>query len=278
MDCLSFASDAEKDAMKCTICGRSSPSGAKLCSDCRAARKRAFAATVTQPLLMAAAKANPAGRLLRPSQSVAATVRRAAEQALFVKPPPALEPTAKTRRGLLWLAASLAVIVMVAAYATHRMAGYREPDVQGRAVTQGGGDRSATSAPTEMSVMPIPTALKPGGATGTTAVPETSEPAVPVKTEPGKRATGKQRVAVAPPAPAPLMEHLAAAASVAPVLEPPAPPPPNPWQSMNESLAQCAGGVIDRMMCDLRVRQQYCSGYWGKVPQCPGAPANDHGQ
>jgi hypothetical protein len=54
--------------MKCQICGRSSLTGAKLCSDCRAARKRAFAATVTQPLLAAASKSG--GRLLRPSQSV----------------------------------------------------------------------------------------------------------------------------------------------------------------------------------------------------------------
>jgi hypothetical protein len=43
--------------MKCRICGSEAPVGAKLCKDCAAARKRAFAATVTQPLLLAAAGA-----------------------------------------------------------------------------------------------------------------------------------------------------------------------------------------------------------------------------
>lgn len=40
--------------MKCRICGFECPPGAKLCRDCAAARKRAFAATVTVPLLAAA--------------------------------------------------------------------------------------------------------------------------------------------------------------------------------------------------------------------------------
>ena len=40
--------------MKCRICGSECPPGAKLCRDCTAARKRAFAATVTMPLLAAA--------------------------------------------------------------------------------------------------------------------------------------------------------------------------------------------------------------------------------
>jgi Meckel syndrome type 1 protein len=43
--------------MKCRICGCEAPAGAKLCKDCAKARKRAFAATVTQPLLLAAAGA-----------------------------------------------------------------------------------------------------------------------------------------------------------------------------------------------------------------------------
>ena len=41
--------------MKCRICASECPPGAKLCRDCAAARKRAFAATVTQPLFAAAA-------------------------------------------------------------------------------------------------------------------------------------------------------------------------------------------------------------------------------
>ena len=44
----------ENGWMKCRICASECPPGAKLCRDCAAARKRAFAATVTQPLLAAA--------------------------------------------------------------------------------------------------------------------------------------------------------------------------------------------------------------------------------
>src|SRR5215469_12957518 len=47
--------------MKCRICGCEAPAGAKLCKDCAAARKRAFAATVTQPLILAAAGAPSVG-------------------------------------------------------------------------------------------------------------------------------------------------------------------------------------------------------------------------
>jgi hypothetical protein len=47
--------------MKCRICGCEAPAGAKLCKDCTAARKRAFAATVTQPLILAAAGAPSVG-------------------------------------------------------------------------------------------------------------------------------------------------------------------------------------------------------------------------
>ena len=71
--------------MKCQICGRQSLPGAKLCLDCKAARKRAFDATVTQPLLAAAGAARGstvAPRLLKASQSVPAGARRAAKMAL----------------------------------------------------------------------------------------------------------------------------------------------------------------------------------------------------
>ena len=57
----------------------------KLCLDCKAARKRAFDATVTQPLLAAAGAARDstvAPRLLKPSQSVPDAARRAAKMAL----------------------------------------------------------------------------------------------------------------------------------------------------------------------------------------------------
>jgi hypothetical protein len=255
--------------MKCQICGHSSLPGAKLCSDCRAARKRAFAATVTQPLLAAASKSG--GRLLRPSQSVAATVRRAAEQSLFVKPPPAQESVHYSGIKLIALLAPLAVMMVFGAYSAHRVAVNKDADASAAAAQARGAERQA--APSTVGVAPTLTALKPTAAAEPVHTSETSPPIEP-KTD-AKRVT-KPRV-IAATAPAPLLEKLAARTAIAPVMEAPS-PPPNPWQSMNDSLAQCNGGLIDRVVCDLRVRQQYCDGYWGKVPQCPGGVATDHGQ
>jgi len=48
---------------------------------------------------------------------------------------------------------------------------------------------------------------------------------------------------------------------------------------MQDDLQRCTReDFITRVVCDQRVRPRYCSGYWGKVAQCPGAAAADHGQ
>ena len=52
--------------MKCRICGSECPPAAKLCRDCAAARKRAFAATVTMPLLAAAGVPTASGLRFAP--------------------------------------------------------------------------------------------------------------------------------------------------------------------------------------------------------------------
>jgi hypothetical protein len=79
--------------MTCRICGCETPKGAKLCKDCAAARKRAFAATVTQPLLLAAAGApsvnHPrfAPRPTKPKST--APARNAAAKTTAARPEPA---------------------------------------------------------------------------------------------------------------------------------------------------------------------------------------------
>jgi hypothetical protein len=55
-----------------------------------------------------------------------------------------------------------------------------------------------------------------------------------------------------------------------------APPPPRPipdqWQTMRDALTACdREGGLGGFICGQRVRVQYCDGYWGKVPQCPGS-------
>ena len=49
------------------------------------------------------------------------------------------------------------------------------------------------------------------------------------------------------------------------------------WQMMRLSLARCGGDLINRMMCDQRVRRRFCEGHWGEAPECAGV-ANDRGQ
>ncbi|HXX84834.1 MAG TPA: hypothetical protein VEN29_12735 [Casimicrobiaceae bacterium] len=264
--------------MKCLICGRSALPGAKLCSDCRAARKRAFAATVTQPLLIAAARSKGEQKLLRPSQSVAATVRRAAEQSLFVKPPPVKKPTPRFRRtDFVWLAAALGVIVVSGVYAAHRFYVPWHPEAPSPvAIQSDAADRQA--AATGMNVAPTPTALKPTAAEPNGGPAPDAAPSDIAKPDAARRSAGK-RVVLAPSERMPLMQPMAAAPAVAPVLIVPVPTPPDPLQAMNEGFVRCAGGdLLDRMACDSRVRQQYCGGYWGRVPQCPIGPVTDHGQ
>src|SRR5581483_1012617 len=51
------------------------------------------------------------------------------------------------------------------------------------------------------------------------------------------------------------------------------------WQGMANAIRACTredflGGVL----CEQKVRIEYCEGYWGQVPECPGGVPNDHGQ
>ncbi|MEO8537747.1 MAG: hypothetical protein ABI533_09480, partial [Betaproteobacteria bacterium] len=51
------------------------------------------------------------------------------------------------------------------------------------------------------------------------------------------------------------------------------------WTQMDAERARCTReDFIARVVCDQRVRFRYCSGYWGKVLQCPGNPAPERGQ
>jgi len=53
---------------------------------------------------------------------------------------------------------------------------------------------------------------------------------------------------------------------------------PQPWQLLHVSLARCDGDLIARIVCELRVRRQFCQGHWGEAPECASGIKNDHGQ
>lgn len=55
--------------------------------------------------------------------------------------------------------------------------------------------------------------------------------------------------------------------------------PRDRWTRMDDELSRCTReDFIARVVCGQRVRFRYCDGYWGKVSQCPGSPAPEHGQ
>jgi hypothetical protein len=272
--------------MKCVICGRTSQPGAKLCADCSSARKRAFAATVTQPLLDAAGHSS--GRLLKPSQSVAATARRAAERARSAKPPAAVPVVAATRRiDVIFLVAGLVVVLLIGAYVARQIQKSREVDAP-QAAEQ---PVPATAGAVPSTVSVVPPGLSPKNVAETRA-PDTTgaistgaAPNAATKSDPAKRANARVRGApvepvAAPPEPPPAPSPIAAAPVPAPIPELHEAPRPDPWQLMNDALARCttAGGLFDRILCDQRVRREYCEGRWGQVPQCPSGVANDRGQ
>jgi hypothetical protein len=101
--------------------------------------------------------------------------------------------------------------------------------------------------------------------------PAAGKPATP------KRANPAPKAATPPPEPSADVEI---ARVPPPAAAPPAPQSPvrvDPWQQMNEAIGRCPAGFLGRIVCEQRVRLQYCEGQWGKVPQCPGGPSADHG-
>lgn len=272
---------AQANMMKCVICGRASSPGAKLCSDCSSARKRAFAATVTQPLLEAAG-GRTRGRLLRPSQSVAATARRAAERALNSKQLPVAPVASSRRMDLVFLVAALVVVLVIATYIARQIQKSRhaeEPQVAEQpAPTNAGAMSNAVSVmPPGLSPKNV-AETRPPNMTG--AIP--ADESAPMPAPQVKRANAKPRnvpIEVVPVPAEPVPEPVAVAPMPMPVPEVRVAPKPDPMQLMAEGLARCAtGGLFDRILCDQRVRREYCDGRWGQVPQCPSGVPNDHGQ
>ena len=122
-----------------------------------------------------------------------------------------------------------------------------------------------------------------------TATPATALPPLPTIVEreliPHSPAAGKPATTKRGPAPKAAAPPPEAPAEVEIVRVPPsvpAPPVPkpapraDPWQQMNEAIGRCPAGFLGRVVCEQRVRLQYCEGQWGKVPQCPGGPRADH--
>jgi hypothetical protein len=268
--------------MSCQICGRRSASGAKLCVDCRAARKRAYDATITQPLLAMAGAgtiSRTLSRLRRSDNSPEAKARRAARKAKAganAVPPATVSAVARPAearsRSMLWTL--LAIGVVLAA-----IAGWYLPTHTPDAPEVGAGSSAAPAAPDAEPARVTPSA--PPQATALPPLPTIAErELIPNSHAAGKPATTKRGPApkaVAPPPEPPAEVEIVRVPPPEPA--PPAPKPvprADPWQQMNEAIGRCPAGFLGRVVCEQKVRLQYCEGQWGKVPQCPGGPSADH--
>ena len=271
--------------MRCEICGRQSLPGAKLCLDCKAARKRAFDATVTQPLLAAAGarRGSTVARLLKPSQSIPDAARRAAKMALAAQAKSNMLIESPPRAGRWpFIVGALCIAVVAVAYFGHWLGGSKSetfaavPDE--RPVTQDGPPPSimrastpgATAIPTRAAMPVAVTAAAvepPAAATKADAAKRPNVRPRPEKapiTLPPPEATPPPVIAVAPPPPPPVVREV---------------PRPDRWQLMTDAIARCPRtDIASRFFCEQRLRAQYCEGYWGTVSQCASIPSNEHGQ
>jgi hypothetical protein len=276
--------------MKCLICGRVSLSGAKLCPDCKAARKRAFDATVTQPLLAAAGAARgsaAAPRLLKPSQSVPDAARRAAKMALTAQAQSKIVTESSPRRAGRWpiIVGAICIVVVVVGYAGHWFGASKSDTFAAVPVELPAAQGSPAASSIARASTPGPTAAPTGVAakvpvviSAIAVVPPTAATKADAAVRPNARPRPEKAPITLPP-PEPLPPPVVA------IVRPPPPavvreiPRPDRWQLMNEAIARCPRDDISgRVSCEQRLLAQYCEGLWGQVAQCASIPYTDHGQ
>lgn len=231
--------------MTCSICGKATGPGAMLCRPCRAALKRARQFTV-QAL---------------PGTPIAVTGPGDAFPVSLPVPHPRRRAVPGDRPRRIALAVLAVALLAAAAF------------VAGRGLAAADMERAT---PALVTLQPRP-ALPP---------PQFAVAAPDVVTAPRRlNVAATARTTTAPPAPAvepsppAPPDTLAQAADAPRVVAAPAaaPAPPDRWQAVSDALARCADeGGLSGFLCDRRVRQDACDGYWGRMPQCPAPslPAN----
>ncbi len=250
--------------MICTICGFDNPADGRFCKKCGAA------------LVV------PAGTNAMPAAAAVGA------QGAAVMDAPA--PAGGIPKPYIIIVV-VALVILVAAWYAWRQIGVpitTAPEATAPATTAEPSANPATAtAPAAGSSEPAPTpaagaateapaaANAPdAGAAGASSTVISAPEAEPAKKGPAHKAPAKAATK-APAHPAP-----------APVTTPPPPPAPAPapaakaptrpdrWTQMDTELRACANAnFLEKVVCEQRIRNRYCDGFWGKVPQCPAGPA-----
>ncbi|MEP6657040.1 MAG: hypothetical protein ABJC33_07370 [Betaproteobacteria bacterium] len=289
---------------KCAICGQRTERGS-FCSDCRAALKRARDETVSQFQMRPAMALAGAGARLqrasprRPKEPPRPQIARAAE--------PVAENVAATdaaAASFVWII--VALMVMVVAYVGYRLLEATVDAPELPVVTAPPAASETLAAPVAretqlgLGAQEVSTDMaKRVGVAPPVPVDPSLEPRVavaPIHPRPAPKPSGALAVRELPgsarsrPNPAATPRAGSETSSVADAVQPepvvaakagasPAagePLSPGKWERMDLALRACANeSLLGAVICEQKVRWQYCGRVWGQVPQCPGSPSRE---
>lgn len=182
-----------------------------------------------------------------------------------------LDPTQFFLAGI-FLVAAIATMLIAGGHATDRINASMPDSIGFASEPPGFGEDAAPTAASSVVMAVESKPVEPETPAAMQARMTTSKP------EPPNRSGARQRPH-APVHAAPLVTHTLAAAHVnVPFAANRKARPPDPWDAMRVSLAQCGGDLITHIVCDQRVRIHFCKGHWGETPECASSIPNDRGQ
>jgi hypothetical protein len=294
----------------CPFCDHRNPADAKFCNECASplnlkpcsqcnrvneqAATRCYECGTAFPSLSRAPDAKPMSpsadlAAARATSSAAGTASDTASTTRSPLAAPVLRAYRDLRRPAL-LIVSIAAILIVGAYATRHIDAQAPDATEVIAETARAAESDAPSAPStvaapERGPMKAETASvvqPPSPAVVPEAQARGSVPHDPALVPVERRASAHQH-----PAPvrgtavsaARRKAHRPVAANAGvPVAEISKTAGAERWQAMYTSLARCGGDLSARIVCDERVRRQFCEGHWKSAPACANGVLTDRGQ
>jgi hypothetical protein len=291
----------------CPFCDHRNPADAKFCNECASplhlkpcnqcnrvneqAATRCYQCGTAFPSL----PRTPDARQTSPSVELAsgrATSSDAADTATMTHAPFAA-PVPRAYRNLRTpglLVASVATILIAGAYAMHYIDAHAPDATKGSSKVASAAKSDAPSASPTVAAAPErgPMGAETAAAVAapTPAVESDAQTRVSVRQDPAPIPAAKRAGAPQHPARERGTAMSAARRKAHPPVAPTARAPvaeikkagPERWQAMYTSLARCSGDVSARIVCDERVRRQFCEGHWNNAPACANGLLADRGQ